>query len=331
MTGRLLRKARWAREPGGAPLFLRDAGSVLRAPFTWLSHWLRLRRLGRRGVDQPRRWHGRTWMRFVTWSIWLLALIFLLWLARSAFVVIRGRPVHFLIDPDDRCSKGDIGVSCSALSGFVTSLLSIALASAVFLLWRLQRVRHRYRAKARQRPGELVPTAGTFLGEIVGRDELCQVVMEDLRDRDTRRPRVLIGGVGTGKTAVIVKLTELLARRGAVPVPIRLREADELDFGDLAKKQFVDEINEHLASESEGERVWRRLLRDDQIVVLADGLEEAFFRAKDDQERDNRIRIAIRTARQQHLPLFIASRPHDPLRGVGPVRRLSRQIRRNRL
>jgi hypothetical protein len=160
-----------------------------------------------------------------------------------------------------------------------------------------------------------VPTAGPLFGKIVGRDDLCRVLMEDLRDADTRRPHVLVGGVGTGKTAVIVLLTEMLAKRRAVPVPIRLRGAtDPLDFSALAKDQFMQTVNEQLASAGEGEKVWRRLLQDGRIVVLADGLEEALSRAKDAEERDNNIRLAIRKAYDQRLPLLIASRPHTPLR-----------------
>jgi len=140
------------------------------------------------------------------------------------------------------------------------------------------------------------------------------VLMEDLRDADTRRPHVLVGGVGTGKTAVIVLLTEMLAKRRAVPVPIRLRDADPLDFSALAKDQFMQTVNERLASAGEGEKVWRRLLQDGRIVVLADGLEEALSKAKDAEERDNKIRLAIRQAYDQRLPLLIASRPHTPLR-----------------
>ncbi len=123
-----------------------------------------------------------------------------------------------------------------------------------------------------------------------------------------------MGGVGTGKTAVLVLLTEMLAKRGAIPVPIRLRDADTLDFGALAKEQFLETINERLFSGGEGEKVWRRLLQDGRIVVLADGLEEALSSAQDDEERDSKIRIAIRKAYDQRLPLLIASRPHTPLR-----------------
>jgi hypothetical protein len=313
---RLLMRARHSREPGTIRLLFRRVWSVLSGPFIWLNHRWRLFLLRRSGVDSPLRWRGRFVMRLFTWLTWILALIFLLWLARSAFVVIRGQAWSFPFDPDSRCTKAGIGVSCGAVTGFVTSLLSIALASAVFLLWRLGRVGRSYRSNARKRPDELVATAGTIIGEIVGRDELCRVIMEDLRDNRTRRPHVLVGGVGTGKTAVIVRLTAMLAERGAVPVPIQLRDEKELDFEQLARQKFITEVNERLASEPEGEKVFRRLLRDSRIVVLADGLEEALSQANDGQERDSKIRLAIHRAYQQHLPLLIASRPHDPLRGM---------------
>jgi hypothetical protein len=176
------------------------------------------------------------------------------------------------------------------------------------------RIRREYQRIALFYARGLVPTAGPIFGKIVGRDDLCRVLIEDLRDAYTRRPHVLVGGVGTGKTAVVVLLTEMLARRGAVPVPIRLRDASPLDFSALAKDQFMQTVNERLTSTDEGEMIWRRLLQDDRIVVLADGLEEALSRARDAEERDNKIRIAIRKAYDQRLPLLIASRPHTPLR-----------------
>jgi hypothetical protein len=211
-------------------------------------------------------------------------------------------------------------VECTALEESLTAVLSIAVASAVFLFWPLRRIRRRYRLHAHRRPRDLVPTAGTVIGAIVGRDQLCQVVMEDLRVPRARRPHVLVGGVGAGKTAVVVRLTELLARRGAVPVPVGLRGAAELDFTELARRQFLREIDGRVGSDAEGEKAWRSLLREDKIVVLADGLEEALCdgeaggrRARD---RDTQIRAAIREAHERGLPLFITSRPHAPLRGM---------------
>ncbi len=313
MPGHPLRRARRAREPGGLVLLFTGAWSKLRKMSYGLRHRMRLVGLRHRGVDRPRRWLGRPWMTMIGWAIALVAVILVAWMLRSVYVVFFLRRPWSVPPNDDTLCRG-VDVSCGAISGWITSLLSIALASVVFLFWRFWRMDRRYRAKARQHARDLVPTAGPIFGKIVGRDDLCWVLMEDLRDGGSRRPHVLVGGVGTGKTAVVVLLTEMLAKRRAIPVPIRLRDADALDFSALAKDQFMETVNERLASAGEGEKVWRRLLQDGRIVVLADGLEEALSRAQDAEERDSKIRIAIRKAYDQRLPLLIASRPHTPLR-----------------
>lgn len=309
----LFGRAKRARESGGIVLLFKGAWSKLRKMYYGIKHRLRLLSLRHRGVDRPRRWLGRPWMTMTGWAIALVALILVAWMVRSIYVVFfLRRP--WSVPPNDDAICRNIDISCGAISGWITSLLSIALASVVFLFWRFWRMDRRYRARARQHARDLVPTAGPIFGKIVGRDDLCRVLMEDLRDRDSRRPHVLVGGVGTGKTAVVVVLTEMLAKRRAVPVPIRMRDADVLDFSALAKIQFMETVNERLASAGEGEKVWRRLLQDGRIVVLADGLEEALIKAEDAEERDSKIRIAIRRAYNQRLPLLITSRPHTPLR-----------------
>jgi hypothetical protein len=271
------------------------------------------RRRDRSGVDEPQTWRPGPLIWAATFLTGFAVLAFLAWLAWSVFVIAHGGPSGFPYDPDRRCAQ--LGFSCGAISNFLTSGLLLALAS-FFVLWRLFGLLRRYRTRARTESRELVPTAGSILDEVVGRDELCKVVMADLHERRTR-PHVLVGGVGTGKTAVLVRLTELLADKRAVPVPVRLRDAAEvLDFERLAQERFLSEVNPRLLSSSEGEAIWRRLRKEGRIVVLADGLEEALVGTTAEQERDNIIRAAIRKAHQQHLPLVIASRPHDPLRAT---------------
>jgi hypothetical protein len=161
----------------------------------------------------------------------------------------------------------------------------------------------------------VVPTAGRIIGEVVGRNELCNVIIDDLRDQHTRRPHVVVGGVGAGKTALLVQLTKMLADRGAVPVPVRLRDAQrDLDFRELARRRFLGEADHRLLSDTEGEKVWRHLHKNQQVVVLADGLEEALVEGEPGKDRDNLIRLAIQQANADRLPLIIASRPHNPLR-----------------
>ena len=73
-----------------------------------------------------------------------------------------------------------------------------------------------------------------------------------------------------------------------------------------------------MLSADDAEKAWRQLSKDDKIVVIADGLEEALTEgsASVHEDRDNLIRLAIHRARELRLPLIIASRPHDPLRGA---------------
>jgi hypothetical protein len=264
-------------------------------------------------VDETPRWRGsRLLVRAVTILTYAGAVLFVVWIASAVFVVVSGDP-DFMFDLEKRC--GDANFSCGTLAGTLAPVLSIALASAVFLLARLRRVRRPYERRARDKPEDVVQTAGRIIGDVVGRDQLCHVLIEDLRDPATRRPHVVVGGVGTGKTALLVRLTKLLAQRGAVPVPVGLRNADgKLDFQELARERFLAEAGGRLLSDSEAEKAWRHLLRNDQIVVLADGLEEALIEGEAEKDRDNHIRLAINRANADRLPLVVASRPHDPLR-----------------
>lgn len=306
--------------PAASPLRLL-AGKLWRELTEPFHHWRALRRLRppKRRPGAGVRWRGRRKVAAARFISYGAALLLLLWVARAAFVVlVKHDPVvyPFGFNPDDTCRR--VGASCGALTGFVVSWLSVAAASAVFLLRRLRAVVNTYRDAARDTPEDLVATAsGGIVGEVVGRDDLCRVIIDDLRDREDRRPHILIGGVGAGKTAVLVSLTHELAAAGATPVPIRLRDADgELDFQELARTKFLAEVDGRLLSSGEGDRVWRYLLKTDRVVVLADGLEEALTRQDRERDRDNIIRLAVRRAREQGLPVVIASRPHDPLRGA---------------
>ena len=233
-----------------------------------------------------------------------------------AFVVMLLGP-GILTSLNNRCDR--YSAACGAEVGFLIPLLLVALASAIFLFYRLRHVTSPVVSKAKTSPQDLVETAAPDIGEIVGRDELCRVIMEDIHRPGTRRPHLLVGGVGAGKTAVLVRLTRLLAERNAVPVPIRLRDAkDELNFREMAHTRFLAMAESGRLSADDAEKVWRQLSKDDKIVVIADGLEEALTEgnASVHEDRDNLIRIAIHRARELRLPLIIASRPHDPLRGA---------------
>src|SRR5260221_9368858 len=146
MPGHLLRRARRAREPGGNVLLFTGAWSKLRKMSYGLRHRLRLFGLRHRGVDRPRRWLGRPMMTMTGWAIALVAVILVAWMLRSIYVVFfLRRPWSVPPNVDTLCRGVD--VSCGAISGWITSLLSIALVSVVFLFWRFWRMDRRDRAK----------------------------------------------------------------------------------------------------------------------------------------------------------------------------------------
>jgi hypothetical protein len=289
--------------------------SLLEEPFISIVRARTIRRSAKGSIDTARRWRRtRVGVMILEILSYLGAVALGVVVVWSFVVMLRGPGI--LTSLNDRCDR--YSAACGSTVGFLIPLLSVALASAIFLFYRLRYVRTPIVREARTRPGDLVETATPDIGTIVGRDELCQVIMEDIRHRDIRRPHLVVGGVGAGKTAVLVRLTKLLAERGAVPVPIRLRDAKDggLNFGDMAYTRFVSLTEDRSLSKGEAEKVWRQLRKDDKIVVIADGLEEALAEGIAHQDRDNLIRLAIRRARESRLPLIIASRPHDPLRGA---------------
>lgn len=300
-------KIRPANQPRPSMLHIERAGTGV---VGWLVHRYRkyrVSRAARSNVERAKWWHRRPVMQVWLGLAILGSLILAARLGWAAYVVYLGRPTVI----EEYCKTAS---TCDVLTGFFTPFLTVVTAAAIFWIGRVSWVTWPWMRRAIKNPRDLVPTAGTIIGEIVGRDELCKVIMQILRDRENRRPYLIVGGVGTGKTAVIVKLTQMLAEKKAIPVPIRLRDAgDNLDFSEMARTQFCAEVNSRVVPVGFAERVWTQLRKDDRVVVLADGLEEAFAGGKPERDRDNLIRQAIQRAYEEKLPLVIASRPHHPL------------------
>jgi hypothetical protein len=277
----------------------RRLGWRLRGPLAGSYLWL-----GRRkGPGTGRRWRGEWQQRARLLTIQAAVVLVPAIAVGVVSVSFRGSPPGFEIAVSD------------VLSAITALALSLTVGYAVFE-WQRSRVRLHLR-RARHRPYR---TIGGVTGEVIGRDELCHVIIDDLRNRHTRRPRVIVANAGAGKTALLAQIGRLLAEQGAIPVTVRLRDAQHsLDFRELAHRQFI--LDEHMepVSEIEGEPVWLQLSRRDKIVVLADGLEEALAggpgskQGPTEAERASIIRLALRQARAQRLPLVVTSRPDSPL------------------
>ncbi|MER7270831.1 NACHT domain-containing protein [Micromonospora sp. WMMD712] len=282
----------------------------------------RAERVVRRRADQ-RADHRIGWRyhRRLRWTIQLGAALLLAWTAYSLTLLVLDRE-PYLLRLSQWCG-GDHprAYYCGQVQDFVKGPLVIALGLAIFLVVRYFWVRHWYHASALRNRQLVVPTAAHDISSvrIVGRDELCDLIIQRLRDRRTRRPLVLVGGIGTGKTATLVRLAELLIDTRIVPIGVDLRGVDtpeDLDFHRLARNRFQRTIDTQLHAEGEADKVWRQLWAENRVVVIADGLEEVLADAQQPYDRDSVLRQAIRTAGEERLPLVVSSRPDDPLRGL---------------
>ncbi|MGK5730763.1 ATP-binding protein [Streptomyces sp. URMC 124] len=297
--------------PRKAPFLVRPRRSVRHAADVVgrCERTLRVRLAARGKVAPPQRWRMR---RSLLQRLSYAAVPLLLaWVGFGIYALVAGAS-----SPVERWCRAR-GDGCAVVYGFLAPFLSLGLATFCFLVLTYTSVRRPLTRAAGKDPRSIVPTAGPVVGDVVGRREMCLIIARGLRDRRTRRPYLLVGGVGAGKTSVLVQLTRILAEKGAVPVPVRLRDADmnggRLDFRDVAMKRFSEVVDRDVLSARHSERVWRQLCMDDKAVVLADGLEETFSAGDDQKERDVVIRRAIERAAEQKLPLVIASRPHAPL------------------
>jgi hypothetical protein len=141
----------------------------------------------------------------------------------------------------------------------------------------------------------------TLVTSIIGREDLVTEIADDLDDDSG--PQIIAADAASGKTMVLVKLADTLARRGQVPIPISLRGVGrgELDFGDRAREAFGKASTE--TDHEEAMKQWRWLRRRQLITVIADDLEKAGATPDD-------VVQAIGHAAGEKLRLVIAARPY---------------------
>jgi hypothetical protein len=82
------------------------------------------------------------------------ALLFVLWIAWAVAVFVRGQP--WIVNLEDRCHGAE--TQCGVFLGFGSSLLTVALVTAVFVVWRLWRAKQPIARRARTNAREFVPT-----------------------------------------------------------------------------------------------------------------------------------------------------------------------------
>lgn len=135
--------------------------------------------------------------------------------------------------------------------------------------------------------------------DILGREDLVRDIADELDD--DADPTVIVGNAAAGKTMVMIKLADCLARRGQVAVPLTVRGESELNFDRLARRAYAAGAGR--TDEEEARKQWRWLCRRRLVTVLVDDLEKA-------DARPDQVAEALETARRQKLRLVAASRPY---------------------
>jgi hypothetical protein len=238
---------------------------LLEEPYMRIRRMRMMRQSARGSTGRSRRWRRRrstVILEIISYAGAIALVVIVVW---SIVVMLIGPGI--LTRLNERCTT--YSAACGTDIGILIPLLLVAPASAIFLFRRL-----RLAKKARTMPQQLLETATPESGEIVGRDELCRVIIEDIRHPRTRRPHLLVGGTGTGKTKVLARLHGLLGECRAIPVLIRWQEAtDDLNFQEMAHTRFLAIAKDSMRSADDAEKAWTQLSKDDQIIVIADGLE----------------------------------------------------------
>lgn len=137
-----------------------------------------------------------------------------------------------------------------------------------------------------------------LVDSILGRDDLVEGIADDLETGYD--PQVIVGESAAGKTMVLIKLADRLARRRKVPIPISLQGASEIDFAAQARTAYT--LSSPGVAAEEVEKRWAALIHRGQVVVLADDLEKA--------AKPHQVEAALQQASRQKLRLVVASRPY---------------------
>lgn len=218
----------------------------------------------------------------------------------------------FIHLPNSVAGLGD--TSESLVRSLVTAFFLAALAYLWFYFWTTDRATHKLLQAARRAPEQLFPHPRDpgSADSAFGRSALIEEIATGLRPPFDTGPQIVVGETGSGKTSLLLGLAAHLARkRNVLPLVLNLREKgdedEKLDFGELAKKRFLEVIDPHVKSEAEGEKLWRWMCKTKRIAILADDLDR--FGAPEESAYKLQVRLALDAARRRELPLVVATRP----------------------
>jgi hypothetical protein len=201
----------------------------------------------------------------------------------------------------------------------------VAGIGALFFVWKLRRIVRSFADVVREHSDSLlgVEKPSSLAGRERYDDLFTQLARDLLTEQASRvqtglpnesapvQGKLITAGAGAGKTTALVYLAEFLARHQVVPIPISLRgQAEPVNLVELARQQFCSSVVTRTAFGDQGDRVLARLRARGQVVILADGLDEAMPGASRSQ-RELALTAAIRDALESRVAVVATWRSPD--------------------
>ena len=134
---------------------------------------------------RPRTWRHSGWfMRSVRVITIVASALFILWVARALLIALHSQWRNIPFNLDQACK--DTSFSCDAASGALVPIFRWPLGVPRVLVLPAVARPPAIRESAKERPQEVVETAGAIHDEVGRpRNELCAVMMQDLRSLPT--------------------------------------------------------------------------------------------------------------------------------------------------
>jgi hypothetical protein len=148
--------------------------------------------------------------------------------------------------------------------------------------------------------GRLRAPSGSLVDSAVLRPRFVREIAGELNQ--DAGPQIIVGDTGSGTTMFLLELARYLAKNGQVPVSLKLRGADEIDFAEQARASYL-RLTKTAKGEEEAKKRWEWLKQRKLITILADDLEQSDMTPEERQ-------AALARASRFRLRLAVAARPY---------------------
>ena len=197
-------------------------------------------------------------------------------------------------------------VAINWIADFTFAPIAVVIAYSYFRWGRGWQVHRFYQRLAKFSPQALLPGATENLRRIE-RDALYRELHAEIMANPAGTPHVVLGPAGAGKTTALQGLVSHLADHGLTPVVIRQYTYEGVaDLAGLLRQSFMSVVDRRLHTDSQGDALWRGVLRSDGVVAIIDGMDD--WRARQGIGPSDALYMISRSAEAAGIRTVVAMR-----------------------